>query len=93
MFQYIYIYKSPNWPQIPDHRYKILIIGESGSGKANSLLNLINHQPNIDKMYLYAKNTHEAKYQLLIEKLEGARLKNLNGSKVFIEYSNDLADV
>ena len=41
---------NPNWPQIPDHPYRILIIGDSGSGKTNSLVNLINYQPSIDKM-------------------------------------------
>ena len=41
-----------NWPYIPDHSYKILIIGGSGSGKTNALLNLINNQPDIDKIYL-----------------------------------------
>ena len=40
---------------IPDHPYIILIIGGSGSGKTNALLNLINNQPDIDKIYLYAK--------------------------------------
>ena len=48
-----------NWPYIPDHPYKILIIGGSGSGKTNELLNLINKQPDIDKIYLYAKNPYE----------------------------------
>ena len=43
---------NPNWPQIPDHPYRILIIGISGSGKTNSLFNLINHQPDIDKICL-----------------------------------------
>ena len=42
------------WPYIPSHPYKILIIGGSGSGKTNALLNLINNQPDIDKIYLYA---------------------------------------
>ena len=56
---------NPNWPQIPDHPYRILIIGGSGSGKTNSLFNLINHQPNIDKIYLYAKDLYEAKYALV----------------------------
>ena len=41
-----------NWPYIPYHPYKVLIIGGSGSGKTNTLLNLINHQPHIDKIYL-----------------------------------------
>ena len=43
---------NPNFPYIPDHPYRILIIGGSGSGKTNTLLNLINNQPNIDKIYL-----------------------------------------
>ena len=49
---------SPNLPQIPDHPYRILIIGGSGSRKTNSLFNLINHQPDIDKIYLYAKDPY-----------------------------------
>ena len=44
------------WPYIPDHPYRILIAGDSGPGKTNSLLNLINIQPDIDKVYLHAKN-------------------------------------
>ena len=59
---------NPNWPQIPDHPYRILIIGGSGSGKTNSLFNLINQQLDIDKIYLYAKDPYEAKYQFLIKK-------------------------
>ena len=59
-----------HWPQIPDHSYRILIIAGSGSRKANLLFNLISHQPNIDKIYLYAKDLYEAKYQLLINKQE-----------------------
>ena len=47
---------------------RILIIGGSGSGKADVLLNIINHEPDIDKIYLYAKNPSEPKYQLLINK-------------------------
>ena len=84
---------NPNWPQIPDHPYRILIIGGSGSGKTNSLFNLINHQPNIDKIYLYAKDPHEAKYQFLINKRESTGLKHLNDSKAFIIYSNDIDDI
>ena len=53
---------NPNWPQIPDHPYRILILGCSGSGKTNSLFNLISHQPDIDKIYLYAKDPYETKY-------------------------------
>ena len=47
---------NPNWPQIPDHPYGILIIGGSGSGKTNPSFNIINQQPDIDKVYLYAKD-------------------------------------
>ena len=50
------------WPYIPDHPHKILIIGGSGSWKANALLNLINNQPDIDKKYLYPKDPSDAKY-------------------------------
>ena len=66
---------NSNWLQIPDHLYRILII--QGSGKTNSLFNLINQQPDIDKIYFYAKNSYEAKYQLLISKKENAGLKHL----------------
>ena len=53
---------NPNWPQILDYPYRILIIGGSGSGKTNSLFNLINKEPDIDKSYLYAKDPYEVKY-------------------------------
>ena len=59
---------NKNWPYIPDHPYRILIIGGSGSGKTNLLLNLTENQPDIDKIYLYAKDPYEAKYQCLINK-------------------------
>ena len=54
----------PNWPEIPDHPYIILIVGGAGSGKTNSLFNLINQQPDIDKIYLYAKDPYEAKISI-----------------------------
>ena len=81
------------WPYIEDHPYRILIIGGSGSGKTNALLNSINNQPDIDKMYLYAKDPYEAKYQFLINKRESTGLKHFNDPKAFIEYSNDMQDV
>ena len=57
---------NKNWPYVPDHPYRILMIGGSGSGKTNVLLNPIDNQPEIDKIYLYAKDPYEAKYQYLI---------------------------
>ena len=75
MFNFDYITEedikkhNPKWPDIPDHPYRILIIGGSGSGKANALLNLINNEPDTNKIYLYAKDPSEAKYQLLIKKI------------------------
>ena len=77
----------------PDHPYRILIIGGSGSAKTNALLNLINNQPDIDKIYLYAKDLYEDKYQFLINKRESTGLKHFNDPKAFIEYSNDMHDV
>ena len=53
------IIEHSKWPYIPDHPYRILIIGGSGSGKTNALLNLINNQPHIDKIYLYAKDPYK----------------------------------
>ena len=50
---------NKKWPYIPDHPNRILIIGGSGSGKTNTLLNLINKQKDIDKIYLYAKDLSE----------------------------------
>ena len=55
---------------IPDHMYRILIIGSSGSGKTNALLNLIKEQDDIDKIYLYAKDLNELKYEIFNQKVE-----------------------
>ena len=52
---------NKKWPCIPDHMYRILIIGSSGPGKTNALINLINEQDDIDKLYLYAKDLSEPK--------------------------------
>ena len=87
------IERNSKWPYIPDHPYRILIVGGSGSGKTNALLNLINDQPDIDKIYLYAKDPYEAKYQYLINKREKVGLNHFNDPKAFIEYSNDMQDV
>ena len=58
------------WPYIPDHPYRMVIIGGSGSGNTNALLNLIREQDSdefVDKIYLYAQDLNEPKYQLLIK--------------------------
>ena len=79
------------WPYISDHPYRILIVGGSGSGKTNALLNLINNQLDIDKIYLYAKDPYEAKY--LISKCEKVGLDHFKDPRAFMEYSNDMQDV
>ena len=84
---------NKHWPYIPDYPQRILIIGGSGSGKTKVLLNLIENQPDSDKIYLYAKDPYEAKYQYLINKREGVGIDHFNDPKAFIEYSNDMHDV
>ena len=84
---------NPNWPKTPDHPYKILMIGGSRFGKRNSLFNLINHQPDIDNIFLYAKYLNEAKYGFLIKKRKNVGTKHFNDSKAYIEYSDDMDDI
>ena len=87
---------NENWPYIPDHPYRFLIIGGFGSGKTNTLLNLINlinEQHDIDKIYLCARDLNEQKYKILIEKRENAGIKHLNDPNAFIECSNSMDDV
>ena len=99
MFNFDYITKegikqhNPNWPENPDHRYSILIIEGSGSGKTNALLNLINQELDVNKKFLYAKDPYKAKNKLLIDKREITGLKYLNDSKALIEYSNDMNNI
>ena len=69
-FDYVTKEHNPNQPQIPDHPYRILITGDSGSGKTNSIFTLIIQQPDIDKIYLYNQDSYEAKYHFLINKRE-----------------------
>ena len=72
----------------------MLIIGPSGSGKSNALLNLIQQDNNIiDKIYLYAKDLEEPKYQFLIKKRKDAGIKNLVDASAFMEYSNTMDDL
>ena len=73
---------NKNWPYTLDHPQRILIIGCSGSGKTNVLLNLIENQPDIDKIYLCTKDPYEAKYQYLINIREKVGLNRLNDPKV-----------
>ena len=76
--------ENDDWP------FRMLIIGPSGSGKTNTLLHLINNLHPIDKIYLYAKDIREAKYEYLINKREQA---GINDPHAFIEYSDDMNDV
>ena len=84
---------NEKWPYIPDHLYRIIIIGGSGSGKRNALINLINEQNGIDKIYLYPRDLSEPKYENLIKKREDAGIKHLNNPNTFIECSNTMDDV
>ena len=79
--------ENEDWP------FRMLIIGPSGSGKTNTLLHLIKNLHTIDKIYLYAKDLAEPKYEFLINKREQSGIKNLNDPHAFIEYSDDMNDV
>ena len=70
-----------------------MIIGGSGSGKTNALLNLINERDDIDKIYLYAKDLSEPKYEYLIKKRENSGIKHFNDPNAFIECSNTMDGV
>ena len=85
--------RNEKWPFIPNHLYRIIIIGGSGSGKTNVLISLINEQNDIDKIYLYARDLSEPKYEYLIKKREDAGIKHVNNPNAFIEYSNTMDDV
>ena len=85
--------QNEKWSFIPGHPNIILLIGGSGSGKTNALLNLISQQDDIDKIYLYAKDLSELEYELLIKKCEDAGTKHLNDPNALIECSNTINDV
>ena len=80
-------------PYIPDHPYRIIIIGGSGSEKTNALINLINVENDIDKVCFYARDLTEPQYEYLIKKREDAGIKHLNNPNAFIKCSNTLDDV
>ena len=84
--------KKKNSSENDDWPFRMLI-RMLGSGKTNTLLHLIDKFHSIDKIYLYAKDTDEEKYQYLITKREQAGEKNLNDPHAFIEYSSDMNDV
>ena len=84
---------NEKWPYIPDHLYRIIITGGSGSGKTNTLLNLIKKLGDIDKIYLYAKDLSKPKYEFLIKKDKNAGIKHLNDPNAFIDCLNTMDDV
>ena len=92
--QSIEINHNKNWPYIPDHLYRILITGGSGSVKTTVLLNLIKNQlPDIDKIYLYAIDPFKSKYQLLVNGREKVGIESLKNPKAFMDYSQTIDDV
>ena len=84
---------NEKWPYIPDHPYKISIIGGSGSAATNALIHLINEQHDIDKIYLYARDLSEPKYEFLVKKCEDVGIKHVNNSNAFTECSNTMENV
>ena len=82
--------RNEKWPYISDHSYIILIIGGSGSWKTKALINLISKQGDIDKIYLYAKDLSEPKYETLIKNRENKGIKHFSDPNAFIECSNTM---
>ena len=83
---------NEKWPYIPDHCYRILIIGGSRSGKTNGLLNLIKEQDDINKIYFYAKYLSEPKYEFLIRMRKDFETDHFNDPNAFAECSNRIDD-
>ena len=83
---------NEKWPHIPDHPFRTVILGSSGSGKINTLLNLINEQNDIDKIYLCARDLNKSKHKILIKKRKDAGIKHLNYPNAFIKCSNTMYD-
>ena len=84
---------NKKWPYIPDHLYTILIIGGSGSGITNALLHLIKTEDDIEKMYLFAKDLSEPKYEFLIKKHEYVGTKHFSDQNAFIKCLNTIGNV
>ena len=86
---------NEKWPYIPEHQYIILTNGGSGSGKTKTLLNLKKELDKhvIDKIYLYARDLNEPKYEYLIKKRENVGIRYYNDLTAFFEYSNTMDDV
>ena len=84
---------NPHWPQIPNHSYRILIVGSFGSWKTNVLISIINHQPEIHKIFLHAKDPYVLKYQYLKKMCEWVGLKNHEDPEAFMEEFNDIKNV
>ena len=84
---------NEKWSYIPDHLYRILIIGGFGSGKTNALINLINGQDDIDKIYLYEKDLSEPKCEILIKNCKNVGIKHFSDPNAFSECSNTIDDV
>ena len=84
---------NTNWQRSHDHAYRILITGISGSGKINTLLNLIIQQIDgndcvIDQTYLHVKNPNKLKIQYLIKKRKNSVFKELEDLMALTEYSH-----
>ena len=87
----IKINHNPNWPYIPDYPYRILIVGGLGSGKTNMLLNLIKYRrSDIDRIYLYVKDSFETKYQLLVNGREKVATENPKALICYLQTINDV---
>ena len=86
---------NEKWPYIREHQYIILTNGGSGSGKTKTLLNLKKELDKhvIDKIYLYARDLNEPKYEYLIKKRENVGIRYYNDLTAFFEYSNTMDDV
>ena len=84
---------NEKWPYIPECLYRIVIIGGFGSGKTNALLNLTKEQYDIDKIFMYAKDLSEPKYEFLIKKRENVGTEHLNNSKTFVVCSDTMDGV